>query len=290
MSLHGAFQGISEEARKPCASASSPRGHPRCTTDPRMQELGHNREPGDGYDLFGMHVPSVQRAVRWGRPVYQRYFRVQSHGIDRVPTDGPAILAANHSGALPIDGAMLWLDVVQHTGRILRTIADRFVPLLPFVSTVFARTGVVSGTHTNVRRLLENGELIAIFPEGTEGTGKAFRDRYHLQTWRVGHAEAAIRYRAPVVPVAIIGAEESWPVLFKLRTFHLFGAPYVPVPASLLPLPVQFHIHYGEPIALHREYPPYAADDPDVVGAAARKVRDAVAALVERGLAGRRAS
>lgn len=244
-------------------------------------------DAGHGYDVFGAHPPTVQRAVRWARPLYRNYFRVASHGVAHVPTDGPAILVANHSGTLPIDGAMLWMDVVQRTGRILRPIADRFVPRMPFIGTMFARAGVVSGTQTNVRRLLETGELIAIFPEGTTGPGKPFRERYHLQAWRVGHAELAIRYRAPVIPVAIIGAEESWPVLFHIRALRAFGAPFVPVPRSPLPLPVQIHIHYGAPIPLHQAYPPTAADDPEAVAAGAETVREAVVALVERGLAER---
>lgn len=245
------------------------------------------QDAGHGYDVFGAHAPTVQRAVRWARPLYRRYFRVESQGIAHVPTDGPAILVANHSGTLPVDGAMLWLDVVQRTGRILRPIADRFVPRLPFIGTMFARAGVVSGTQTNVRRLLDTGELIAIFPEGTSGPGKPFRERYHLQQWRVGHAELAIRHRAPVIPVAIIGAEESWPVLFHIRALRTFGAPYVPVPRSPLPLPVQIHLRYGAPIHLHRTYPPQAADDPQAVASAAEVVREAVGALVERGLAER---
>jgi 1-acyl-sn-glycerol-3-phosphate acyltransferase len=247
-------------------------------------------DEGHGYDVFGLHPASARRALRWVMPAYERYFHVTSHGIAHVPRAGAAILIANHSGVLPIDGAMLWADVVCRTGRFLRPIADRFVPLLPIVSTLFARTGTVSGTRTNVRRLLDGGELIAIFPEGTTGPAKPFRERYHLQHWRVGHVELAIRHRAPIVPVAIIGAEESWPVLARLRRLHVFGAPYLPIPMTPLPLPVPIAIHYGEPLELHRELAPEAADDPGVLVEAATHTRDAVAELVARGLAARRPS
>jgi 1-acyl-sn-glycerol-3-phosphate acyltransferase len=246
-------------------------------------------DEGHGYDLFGLHPRAVERAAALGSPIYERYFRVVSHGVEHVPRTGPAILTPNHSGVLPVDGTVLWLDVFRHTGRVARLIADRFVPILPFVGTLFARLGVVSGTRGNVRRLLEQGELLAIFPEGTTGVAKPFRERYHLQDWRVGHAELAIRHRAPVVPVAILGAEESWPMLAKLDRLHPFGAPYLPIPASPLPLPVRYHIHYGAPIALHDGLPPEAADDPAQVAAAARRVRAAVAALIGEGLARRSA-
>ncbi len=248
-------------------------------------ELESIHDDGLGYDVFGLHHASVRRALRWGRGAYERYFRVESHGAEHIPRSGAAILVANHGGVLPVDGAMLWLDVVRRTGRVLRPIADRFVPSLPVIGTAFARVGVVSGTRSNVRLLLERGELIAIFPEGVSGTGKPFHDRYHLQAWNVGHAELAIRHRAPIVPVAIIGAEESWPLLARLGHLHPFGAPYVPLPATPLPLPVHFHIHYGPPVELHVD--PRDADDSEMIDAAAGRVRAAVASLIAEGLARR---
>jgi 1-acyl-sn-glycerol-3-phosphate acyltransferase len=175
---------------------------------------------------------------------------------------------------LPIDAAMLWVDVTARTDRVLRTIADRFVPRLPFVGTLFARTGMVAGSHTNVRRLLERGELLAIFPEGVTGPAKPFTARYHLQDWRVGHAEHALRHRVPIVPVAIIGAEEAWPVRKRLP-WHVFGAPYIPIPFTPWPRRVPLVIRYGKPLDLTGD-----ADDPDVVVAAAHRVREAVAEML----------
>jgi 1-acyl-sn-glycerol-3-phosphate acyltransferase len=242
----------------------------------------------EGFDVFGRHPDAVARAQQLGAFWYDTYFRVASEGFEHLPTTGPAILVANHSGTLPIDAALLWLDVGRRTGRTLRTIADRFVPMLPFVGTVFSRTGVVSGTHANVRRLLRDRELLAIFPEGVAGPAKPFAMRYELQHWRVGHVEHAIRYRVPIIPVAIIGAEEAWPVLLRLRGLRMFGSPYLPVPMTPLPLPFAIHIHYGEPIDLHERHPVEAADDPAVVAEGADLVKGRVAALVARGLEARR--
>ncbi|MBE7449977.1 MAG: acyltransferase family protein [Kofleriaceae bacterium] len=247
------------------------------------------RDAGHGYDVFGLDPRAARRAARLCGPLYRRYFRVTSTGSEHLPATGAAILVANHAGTLPVDGAMLWLDVMAHSGRVLRPVADLFVAAFPIVNTVFARIGVVSGTRQNVRHLLETGELIAIFPEGTTGVAKPFRERYRLQAWRVGHAELAIRHRVPVIPVAIIGSEESWPVAFKLRGVRAFGAPYLPIPASPVPLPVRYHLHYGAPLVLHRDHPPEAADDPATAAAAAERVKVALVDLIARGLEARRA-
>ena len=264
------------------AMADAPRT-PDAPSPPLFHDAGH------GYDVFGLRPATLARAVALGRPLYQRYFRVESRGIEQIPASGPVIVVANHSGVLPVDGAMLCLDLVLRSSppRIPRAVADRFVPLLPFAGTVLSRLGVVAGTRANARCLLERGELLVVFPEGVAGVAKPFRDRYRLQDWRVGHAELAVRHRAAIVPAAVIGAEESWPVAFRLRGARPFGAPYLPVPASPLPLPVRFHIHYGEPIHVDH-LPVEAADDPDVVAECAARVRDGLEELIERGLTARR--
>lgn len=243
------------------------------------------RDEGIGYDPFGMERDHVALGIALTRFLYEKWFRVLSYGIENVPKEGAAILAANHSGTLPFDGMMLWVDVVRRVGRVPRPVADRFVSNLPYISTLYSRAGVVGGSRGNVRSLLEAGELIEIFPEGVPGIGKPFSERYQLQDWRVGHAELAIRHRAPVVPIAIVGAEEQMPQLGRLKGLgKLVGAPYIPIPLTLLPLPVRYHIHYGEPIHLHEEFSPADVDDPEVVKEAARRVRDRVEELLEKGL------
>lgn len=251
-------------------------------------DLSHFHDAGHGFDVFGLDPRAVRRAAALCRPIHQHYFRVRSTGVEHVPRRGPAILVANHAGTLPVDGAVLWMDVLEHTGRIVRPIADLFVAGFPLVNTLFARLGVVSGTRANVRRLLDDGELIAIFPEGVSGVAKPFRDRYHLQRWHVGHAELAIRHRVPIVPVAIIGSEESWPVVVRVPGIRLFGAPYLPIPISPVPLPVPYHLHYDVPIDLAADFVLGDADDPAAVRDAATRVHDALEDLIHQGLRARR--
>lgn len=253
----------------------------------RIAEQATFFDEGHGFDVFGLHPPRLASVVARTRPLYERYFRVDSRGAERIPGTGPVILIANHAGILPVDAGILCLDVLHNSDppRIPRAVGDQFIPRLPLISTLFARLGVVSGTPANVRRLLERGELLVLFPEGTTGPAKRFRDRYHLQTWRVGFAEQAIRHRAIVVPVAIIGAEESWPLLAKLP-LRAFGSPYVPVPAVPLPLPAHYHLRYGTPMQLGRSSDD--ADEPNIVAHAAAEVRDALAQLIDDSRRGRR--
>ncbi|MHB8876245.1 MAG: 1-acyl-sn-glycerol-3-phosphate acyltransferase [Myxococcaceae bacterium] len=242
-------------------------------------------DAGHGFDVFGLSRDHLPLSLAVVKPLYRGYFRVRSYGAERVPAKGPAIIAANHSGMLPVDGMMLWTDVVTRVGRVPRVVSDHFVPALPFVGTFFARSGMVGGSRGNLMALLEAGELLALFPEGTPGIGKGFARRYQLQNWRVGHAELAIRFRAPVVPVAVVGAEESWIQIAKLRRLgHLFGWPHIPVPLTPLPLPARYHILYGEPLALHEGRRPEDADNPQVVHAASQRVKAEVEKLVARGL------
>ena len=250
----------------------------------------HFRDAGHGYDAFGLHPDYVGFGLGLTRWPYEKYFRVISHGIENLPTEGSAVVAANHSGNIPIDAMMLWHDVLRQTNpaRVARGIADHFVPSLPFIGTLFARGGMVGGSRGNARVLLEAGELLMIFPEGVPGIIKPWSQRYQLKKFRVGHAELAIRHGASIVPVGIIGAEEQLPSMLSSRRLgKYFGIEAVPIPMVPVPLPVRYRIYYGKPIPVHQEYPSSAADDPIVLKSVAKRVQNAVAELIERGLAER---
>jgi 1-acyl-sn-glycerol-3-phosphate acyltransferase len=241
------------------------------------------QDEGHGYDAFGMHKDFVGVGLAITNALYKRYFRVQSYGSENIPETGACIVACNHSGTVPVDGMMLWTDVVRKTGRIPRAIADHFVPTLPIVGTFFSRGGMVGGSRGNARALLTKGEMLMIFPEGTPGIGKHFRDRYKLQTWRVGHAELAMRYGGSVVPTAVIGAEEQMPQIARIP-IKMGAVPYIPIPGTPIPLPVKYHIHYGEPVPLGELYSVDDADDPELVKEAAARVETSVRSLIKEGL------
>lgn len=245
-------------------------------------------DAGHGYDPFGLHPDFVAFGEALTAPLYDRYFRVESQGHEHIPRSAAAVLAANHSGALPLDSAMIWADVVRtlNPPRVPRPVADHFVPMIPVIGTLFARGGMVGGSRRNASALLECGELLLIHPEGVPGIAKHFRDRYKLQDWRVGHVELAIRHRAPVIPVAVVGAEEQMPQIGRIP-LSFWGLPFIPVTLLPFPLPVKYHIRYGAPIAVHEEFTPDQADDPGVVREAAARVKAAVQALIDTMLAER---
>ncbi len=246
-------------------------------------------DEGHGYDAFGLQREFVAFGRLLTSPFYDKWFRVQSSGHEHIPSAGPGVIVCNHSGAVPFDGAMVWTDIVRKSEppRVARPVADHFVPMIPVIGTVFARGGMVGGSRGNARALLEHGELLLIFPEGVPGIAKHFSQRYQLQEWRVGHAELAIRNSAPVIPAAVIGAEEQMPQIGRIP-IAMMGLPFIPITLTPFPLPVRYHILYGPPVPIPELYRPEMADDPAAVREAAGRTRAAVEALIERGLAERK--
>ncbi|HYJ10007.1 MAG TPA: lysophospholipid acyltransferase family protein [Polyangiaceae bacterium] len=231
--------------------------------------------------------------------VYRRYFRIQTEGITNVPGEGRAVVVGNHSGSIPIDGLMLRtaLRTDHPQRRDLRWLAEDFLFYLPFAGVAMNRAGAVRACQENAERLLSRDGLIAVFPEGVQGIRKLFRDRYRLQRFgRGGYIRLCLRTRAPLIPCAIIGGEESSPLLYRFDALaDLLRIPYLPLtptfPAlgalGLLPAPTKWRIRFGEPIPFDN-YGPEAADDDVLVGRLSDRVRSTIQSMLELGLAKRR--
>lgn len=224
--------------------------------------------------------------------LYLRYFRVETSGIEQVPARGRALLVANHSGMLPYDGTMVMHAVHREhpARRDVRPLFEDFVFHFPYLGTFINRLGGVRASQSNAERLLGRDEVIVVFPEGLKGVGKLYRQRYQLQRFgRGGFIKLALRTRSPVVPVAILGAEEAHPILAKITwPSGAVDLPYLPVtptfpllgPLGLLPLPSKWYIRFGEPIDLG-EYGPDAAADRILVNKLADTVRSRIQAMVD---------
>jgi 1-acyl-sn-glycerol-3-phosphate acyltransferase len=224
---------------------------------------------------------------------------VQVEGSEHVPSTGAAVIVANHSGTLPLDGAMLRAAIrLDHpSGRDLRWLAEDFVFYLPFAGVVLNRIGAVRACPENAERLLEQNALVAVFPEGIHGIKKLWSERYRLQRFgRGGYIRLCLRTRVPLVPCAIVGAEEANPLLYRLDwPSALMKLPYVPItptfpllgPLGLLPAPTRWKIRFGQPINFDR-YGPEAADDHVLVSSLSERVRTSIQSLIDGGLRSRK--
>jgi 1-acyl-sn-glycerol-3-phosphate acyltransferase len=221
------------------------------------------------------------------RPLFNRWFRVETHGVANVPDTGGALIVANHSGTLPVDALMTAVSLHDDhpAQRRFRLLGADLVFELPFIGEMARKFGATLACSEDAERLLTGGELVGVFPEGFKGIGKPFRDRYTLQRFgRGGFVTAALRTGAPIIPCAIVGAEEIYPMVGNAKTAaRLFGLPYLPItptfpllgPLGLVPLPSKWLIAFGEPIET-ASYGPAAAEDPMLVFNLTDQVRETI--------------
>ena len=241
-----------------------------------------------GGDPFGLDADFTKYTSMVGAVFHRLYFRTSVHGIHNVPP-GRALLISNHSGQLPLDGMIIGMSMFMDAEppRMVRAMVDKWVQTLPFVSTLFNRTGQVVGVPENCRRLLEMEELILAFPEGMRGISKPFTRRYQLEEFGLGFIRLAMQTGSPVVPVAVIGAEEQFINVGNLdwlaRTLGVPVLPIVPqlfLPGGQLPLPTKYHLYFGEPM--------YFDGDPDeddsIIEEKAWVVRQTIQGMINRGL------
>jgi len=241
-------------------------------------------------DEFGLDPEFRARALPLFRLLYEKYWRVEARGARNVPRSGPVILVANHSGALPFDATMITcaLEEARHP-RAARFLYDRFVDDLPWVPDFYRKAGGVVASRENAARLLAKGELVGLFPEGVSGLSKLYSERYVLQPFSGGCVRLALRFGAPLVPVAVVGAEEIYPLVGRLKAIgQMLGAPYLPVtpffpllgPLGLIPLPSKWRIRFGKPIVL--DPPPSDRNDGTAIRALAEQVRRRVQEMVRK--------
>ncbi|MFI1361166.1 lysophospholipid acyltransferase family protein [Streptomyces sp. NPDC020898] len=247
----------------------------RLTGDYEVDEFGYDAELTD------------QVLMSLVRPLYEKYFRVEVKGIENIPAEGGALIVANHSGTLPLDGVMMQVAVHDNhpAGRHLRLLAADLVFMLPVVNELARKAGHTLACAEDAERLLERGELVGVMPEGFKGIGKPFSERYKLQRFgRGGFVSTALRQGAPIIPCSIVGAEEIYPMIGNAKTLaRLLGFPYFPItptfpwlgPLGGIPLPTKWTIQFGEPIRTDH-YPPEAAEDPMLMFNLTDQVREQI--------------
>ncbi|MEZ4409882.1 MAG: 1-acyl-sn-glycerol-3-phosphate acyltransferase [Polyangiales bacterium] len=257
------------------------------------------RDRSQDVDDFGLDLAYESRWRGVFDALYDRWWKVEVEGIEHVPSEGRVALVANHSGAVPVDGIVLATALrKEHPAqRRLRWLAEDFVFHTPFAGAWLSRLGAVRACQENAERLLSREAVVGLFPEGVKGISKPFRDRYQLQRFgRGGHIKLAIRTGTPIVPVTIVGAEETHPQVFPAKPLaRLLGVPFVPVtptfpwlgPAGLAGLPSRWKIVFGEPLSM-ADYAPEQADDELLVNRLNEKLRGVIQQTIEQTVRDRR--
>jgi 1-acyl-sn-glycerol-3-phosphate acyltransferase len=245
-----------------------------------------------GYDLWGFSPEEAKLYYSLGYWAY-RYFHPVIEGIENLPA-GRVLVVPNHSGQLPFDGLVIAVACLLEARppRIVRPMAERWFPTLPFLNVALNRAGVVTGDPLTCRSLLEAESAILVFPEGARGSGKPWSHRYRLVDFGRGFMRLALQTQAPIVPVSVVGAEESIISLANIEPLaRLLHTPYAPVPALLpllgplayLPLPTRFHVTFGEPMTFAGPFD----DEDEAIDAKVRQVMDRVQSMIDVGLARR---
>lgn len=245
-----------------------------------------------GVDPFGLDPAWTKYALAAAVTLHRRYFRTEVFGASHLPA-GRVLLIANHSGQVPIDGALIgaamFMDV--EPPRFIRAMVEKWSQTLPFVSLLFARVGQVVGVPENARRLLEQDEALLVFPEGARGISKTFDKRYQLTDFGLGFMRLAIETGTPIIPVAVIGGEEQYVSIANVeslaRVLKMPSFPLMPqmlVPGGVLPLPTRYRIHFGEPMRFEGD----ADDDDSVMEEKVWVVRQTIQSMINRGLRDRK--
>lgn len=265
----------------------------------RLQRAAYFAWHSEDTDDFGADRRFAETLEPLLEFLYAVWWRVETSGIEHVPAEGPGLVVANHSGVLPYDGIMTQLAIRhEHPARrVCRMLALDMFALLPILAPMLAKSGSVRANPANAERLLKRGELVGVFPEGVKGVGKRFKNRYKLARFgRGGFVRIALRTGCPIIPCAIVGAEEIHPVVAKADWVgRPFGLPYFPItptfpllgPLGVVPLPTKWSIDFGDPLELS-EHGPEDAKDPILVNRLSQQVRDTVQSMIDGRVARRR--
>lgn len=215
-----------------------------------------------GTDAWGLNLERAGKSLQALYPVYKHYFSTRVFGKENVP-DGPCFVVSNHSGQIAIDGMLIGMAFALELEKpkILRAMVERFFIGLPFINQIASEGGAVLGDRQNCLSLLERGQSVLAFPEGVSGVAKSTSEFYHLQRFTRGFYRMALQANVPIVPVAVVGAEEFFPYVFQAkRLAKLIGMPAFPLSLNYFPLPSPVDIHILPPIHPKAELGPDAVD------------------------------
>lgn len=209
-----------------------------------------NRVGSHGYDAWGFNIKNMRNNMRFTKFLYDTYFKVEAFGLENIPKEGRCLIIPNHSGQLPFDGMLVAYAMLTNPNgaRAPKAMVERFLPTVPFIGNWLNSVGAVIGDPVNCERMLDNEEAVIAFPEGVRGSNKLYKLRYQLQRFGTGFMHLAMKHDTPIIPVAVIGMEESIRSYADLKPIaKLFGMPVAPLVLPYV-FPSKVYIYFGEPI------------------------------------------
>lgn len=240
-------------------------------------------------DPWGLRLSSAQNYIKKIYPLYKDYFKVRVYGQENVE-DKQYMIISNHSGQIAIDGLMIGMAFALEIWppRIVRPMVERFFTSLPFINKWSNECGAVLGDRENCHNLIERGESLLIFPEGVKGVSKNTKDYYKVQSFTKGFYRMALEGKIEILPVAVIGAEETFPFVYQAKGLaKKFGLPAAPLSANYLPLPSPIDIHIGKPIKL--DFEKYNSDSSDFdLNEPISEIEKLIQEMINEGLKNRR--
>src|SRR5947207_12784456 len=261
--------------------------------DRRMRRIP-TRLNSYGYDAWGFHPAIAKRALLGTALLYRYWFRVEVHGIERIP-QGRVVLIGNHAGQIALDAAMIGAAcfLEAEPPRIIRGMGEYWLPTVPWVNEIMVRSGSVVGTRKNAIDLLRNEEAVIAFPEGVRGVNKLIWERYQLQEFGHGFMRLALETDTPIVPIAVVGSEEqAIAIANAMPLARLLGLPAFPVTPTfpwlgllvVIPFPVKYRTYFGQPM----RFTGNPSDEDEVIGEKVEQVKARIATMLADGLAARR--
>jgi len=239
-------------------------------------------------DPWGLNLKRARKSLERVWPLYKHYFKVRTFGLENIE-DRPYIVVANHSGQIAIDGMLICTTFAAEAkpARILRPMVERFFTGIPFIGSWAAEGGAVLGDRQNCINLLERGESVLVFPEGVRGIAKDTSDFYQMKKFGQGFFRIALATGTPILPVAVIGAEEFYPLVWHpMKLAKAIGLPALPLTPNLIPLPSPVDIYIGKAYVVPKDLSPDAPDSE--LEEHIKAIQNQIQSMIDEGLKNRR--
>lgn len=209
-----------------------------------------NRVGSQGFDAWGFNIKNMKNNMRLTKFLYETFYKVEAFGLENIPKEGRCLIIPNHSGQLPFDGMLVGYALLTNPNgaRAPKAMVERFLPTVPFIGNWLSSVGAVIGDPINCERMLDNEEAIVVFPEGVRGSNKLYKQRYQLQRFGTGFMHLAMKHEAPIIPVGIVGMEETIRSYADIKPLaKLLGMPVAPLVVPFI-FPSKVYIYFGKPI------------------------------------------